>query len=441
MGDTVLRLCLLSALLAGCGNVAGKTVADAGIDADLAGDATVVTQAALFGTTGAAGSIDIVSMLPNNTVLATAKTDATGNATIRVYPGGTVTAVYKHTINMGADLITWAGVKPGDKLTFSNRNPVTTGQPSTPLGTQAYLWPSLAAASFYEVFTSCAPFGGFISAPTLTLSLSETPTCHQDPTMTVIYTAFDASSALINFGVRSTAFVNAQTVTLGAWSVPATGTINITGLPPDISSVNGAFRSVIDPRFDLASLTSYNGTPTGGAFTTTFKFTQAGPRTVGSLTLSRTGFRPMQILDSFSTNTTTQTVAAPVFPPWGQTSTIMSTALEMASWFVVPDASSSSDGQILHLNWNHVISSVSHPSQWDIILPPGVTSLSFPALPAPLDALLPAPQDSAGASTRVFDIPSITSYDMLRAQPSGNIMCLDCSVRGGDFQRVVFTQL
>ncbi|HEX7941351.1 MAG TPA: hypothetical protein VF488_06075, partial [Gemmatimonadaceae bacterium] len=268
---------------------------------------------------------------------------------------------------------------------------------------------------------------------------------HQEP-MTVIYTAFDTNGVLINFGVRSTAFVNAQTVALSGWTAAATGTINITGLPPEIASISGTFHSVIDPRLDLFPPTasgsiSYNGTPTGGAFTTTFKITQAGPRTVGSVNLIRSGFRTMQILDSFSTNTTTQTVAAPVLPPWGQTSTIISTALEMASWFIVPTASSSYKGQLLRMSWNHVISATFHPSQWDIILPPGVTSLTFPALPAPLNTVLPAPQDSSSAFTRVFDIPSITSYDMLRAQPSGNIMCLDCSVRAGDFQRVVFTQL
>lgn len=439
MGDTVLRLCLLSALLAGCGNVAGTKPVDAGVDADLGGDATVVTQAALFGTTGAVGNIDVISMLPNNTVLATAKTDASGNATIRVYPGGTVTAVYKHTVNMGADLITWAGVKPGDKLTFSNRNPGTSGQPTTAIGAQTYSWPTLAAASFYQVFTACN--SGSVSAPTLSIAMSEFPTCHQDPTMTVLYAAFDANSVLINFGIRSTAFVNAQTVALGSWATAATGTINITGLPPEVALLNGGFRSVIDPRFDLPVFGSYSGTPTGGAFTTTFKISQAGTRTVGSLNLGRTGFRSMQILDSFSTSTTTQTVAAPVFPPWGQTSTIMSTALGMASWFVVPSPSSSYQGQFLRVTWTHSISGVFHPSQWDFILPPGVTSLTFPALPAPLDGVLPAPQDTGSASTRVFDIPSITSYDMLRALPSGNIMCLECSVRAGDFQRVVFTQL
>jgi hypothetical protein len=207
---------LLSALVAGCGNVSGTKPVDAGVDADLGGDATVVTQAALFGTTGAVGNIDVVSMLPNNTVLAMAKTDASGNATIRVYPGGTVTAVYKHTVNMGSDLITWAGVKPGDKLIFSNRNPGTSGQPTTAIGAQTYSWPTLAAASLYQVITACNNFGTFVGAPTLMVNINEFPTCHQDPTMTVFYAAFDANSVLINFGVRSTAFVNAQTVALGS---------------------------------------------------------------------------------------------------------------------------------------------------------------------------------------------------------------------------------
>jgi hypothetical protein len=45
------------------------------------------------------------------------------------------------------------------------------------------------------------------------------------------------------------------------------------------------------------------------------------------------------------------------------------------------------------------------------------------------------------ASNRVFEISSVTGYDLLRTLPSANIMCLECSVRTGDFQRVVFTQL
>ena len=119
-------------LFSGCGSV--NTGPDASTtDADISGAATVETEAALFGGSIGTnvGNIDIISMLPNNTVLETVKTDAAGNASIKVYPGGSVTAVYKHTVDMGADLITYVGVKPGDTLVFGSRNFSLTGQTST----------------------------------------------------------------------------------------------------------------------------------------------------------------------------------------------------------------------------------------------------------------------------------------------------------------------
>jgi hypothetical protein len=85
---------------------------------------------------------------------------------------------------------------------------------------------------------------------------------------------------------------------------------------------------------------------------------------------------------------------------------------------------------------------VSHPSQWDFILPPGQTTIDFPDLPAPLDATLPAPDDNlTSGNTRVFDIPTIPSYDMLRALPAADLLCLECGVRANDFQRVVFSTM
>ena len=53
---------------------------------------------------------------------------------------------------------------------------------------------------------------------------------------------------------------------------------------------------------------------------------------------------------------------------------------------------------------------------------------------------LPTPQDGMGASIRIFDVGSVTGYDMLRTLPSSSIMCLECAVRAGDLQRVVFTE-
>jgi hypothetical protein len=448
MGGTVLRGLFVATWLAGCGSVSGTKPIDGGstmdaVDADLAGNATVVTAAALFGGTIGAkvGNIDIVSNMPDNTALATAKTDAGGSATIKVYPGGSVTAIYKHTVDLGSDLITWVGVKPGDTLTFGSRKFSTVGQTDISLGSATFSWPGLAGASQYKIWTMCNT-NALSGAPgTTSLTASEFPSCHQEP-MTVLYTALDGNNALANFGTRTgVTFAAGGSIVLPTWSAAATGTISISGLPPEVATVNGTFRPVIDQRADVNPALGYTGTPTGGAYTASFPVAQTGLRTLGALTLTRTGFRPMQVIDSFSLGTLTQTVASPVLAPWGQGTTQASSALKMASWFVAAGAGSAHDGSVLHMAWNHTSAGVLQSSQWDIIMPPGQMSVAFPALPAALADAAPASDDQLTASTRVFDIPSVSSYDMLRAMSSANVMCLDCSVRSGDFQRVVFTQL
>jgi hypothetical protein len=440
MGPAALRLFLPVALLVGCGKVSDNPPADAAadsVDADLSGDATIVTEAALFGSKigTKVANIDIISTLPNNMVLAMAKTDAGGAATIKVYPGGSVTAVYRHTVDMGADLITWVGVKPGDTLSFGSRQFSVANQQNPSLGTQTVSWPALAGTTDFEIFTSCT---SVFPGTALSAVETESTTCHQEP-MDVLYVAFSATG-LTNFGFRSNVpFTNGGTVALGGWSALQTGSINITGLPTEITSLSGNFATVIDANKTFSFAGSYNGTPTGGAFTTTFPWHPTGERTVGSLALNRTGFQTMRVLDSFSANTLTQTVAAPALTPWVQGNVTSSSALKMASWFVVPEASSVYDGQLLRVSWSHTIGTMSHPHQWHFILPPGLTSISYPALPPQFNDAMPLPEDFTSATLRVFDIASVTGYDMVRTMPSRNIMCLDCAVNAGDLQRVVFT--
>jgi hypothetical protein len=425
-------------LLAACGSVKGSDTDAPGPDADLGGDATVVTEAALFGGTVGApvGDIDIISTLPNNTVLAMAKTGPSGSATIRVYPGGMVTAVYRHTIDMGADLITWVGVKPGDTLTFGSRLFSTSGQMSTSIGSTTYSWPAQPNATAYNIATSCVQTG--VGAPTTSLVSTEYSTCHKEP-MDVLFAAFNGSG-ITHFSFRSNVpFTNGGSVATGGWSPAQTATINITGLPPEVTSVSGFFSTILDGNTSITFAGGSNGTPTGGAFSGTFPWHGTGERTVGQVSLGRTGFSPMRILDSFGASTLTQTVATPTLTPWVQGSVVASSALGMASWFLVSEAASVHDGQLLRATWSHTISGTAHPHQWSFIVPPDQTSLTFPKLPAQFSENLPFPQDFLNASLRVYDIGSVTGYDMVRALPSSTIMCLDCAVRAGDLQRVVFT--
>ena len=193
----------VSGVIAGCGNVSasgpvdsasssddssrpgddsGSASHDAGIDGDLNGDVVVVTEAALSGGTVGArvGSIDIVSDLPSNAVLATARTDAGGSATVRVAPGGSVTAIYKHTVDVGADLITWVGVKPGDTLNFGSRKFAPSAAQDPSIGSQTYTWSALAGANKYRISTLCN-LNFDVPAPDITVQLPEFSSCHQDP--------------------------------------------------------------------------------------------------------------------------------------------------------------------------------------------------------------------------------------------------------------------
>jgi hypothetical protein len=429
----------LSFALFGCGSVKdsggaidGSIDTAPGVDADLSGNATVVTEAALFGGTIGAnvGNIDIISMLPNNTVLEMKQTDAGGNATIKVYPGGTVTAVYKHTVDMGADLITFAGVKPGDTLTFGSRNFSTSGQANTNIGTQSYSWPAFGGATFYDVFTSCS--SGFVQAPALSTAVTESSLCHKEP-MDVIFMA-ETNTGYTAFAFRSNvAFVNGQNVANSGWSTLQQATVNISGLPPEITSLSGNFAVVMDGNRELNFVSSYNGTPTGGAFTANFNHTPMGERILGRVNLGRPGFNSYSVMDSFAPNTLSQTVAAPALPAPIQSNAVASSGLRMATWFPVPDASSVTDGIVLRLTWNHVVSATNHPHQWHIIMPPTQASINLPKLPSQFTDNLPFANETLGAVVRSFDVSAISNYDAVRMTPSRNIMCIECALRGGDF--------
>src|SRR5262249_45102689 len=179
--------------LAGCGSVVGPHAApDADVtDADATGMATVVTHTHYTNTAPAGvvsgaiqGMVDIISLRPNGTVAEMARTDASGMATIHVYPGGSVTAAYQHANDMGWDFATFFGVKPGDNLNFGHAFGASNPQS---LGNMTLSWPARAGASFYDIFTGCTGVGVGGTSYTIT----EYDDCHQDP-MYVLAIAYDS---------------------------------------------------------------------------------------------------------------------------------------------------------------------------------------------------------------------------------------------------------
>lgn len=432
-----LSLAFCSLLGAACGSV--KETPDAStIDADQSGTATVKTEAALFGTTGSIANIDVVSMLPNNTVLETTKTGADGLGSIKVYPGGSVTAVYRRPGDTGAEMITYLGVKPNDTLTFGNRNPSFVGA-SPSLGNQTYSWTVQApGATSHCAFTLCG--SSCAAAPATSVMFAEAASCTRMP-MDILYVARNGNQTT-HYALRSNVtFVAGATVSIGGWATAPNATVNITGVPAEVAQLSGSWATVLNVQDERSFAAGYSGSPTGGAFTATFAFHPTGRRSVGRVQFQRQGtFGAMTLLDSFTTSTLTQTVASPQFTPWLQQGLLTSAPLRKVDWNAVATPASVTDGTLVYVAWNVTVGGMNQSYRWFLIVPPGVSSIKLPELPAPLNNVLPPDDVFLDGSVRLFDISTVTDYDAVRALPSRNIMCIDCAVRSGDFQRAVFIE-
>lgn len=436
----------LAFLVLGCGSVKDSGGAiDAtidtppGIDADESGTATVSTKAAVPGQTVGAvvADVDIISMLPNNTLLEMKKTDGTGNATIKVYPGGTVTAIYRHTGgDMGADLITWVGVKPGDTLEFGNRQIGVTS--STNIGTQSYSYPSVGAGHRYIVRTNCSASSA--NDPTLSVSVSEFSSCNKT-TMDALYTATLSASpfTLTNCASRQNfTFMNGQNLAIGSWQTAVNATANITGLSATITNVTTQLGTVIDGDAERFSAQA-NGAPSGGAFTGSFPWCTFGERTLGTLFMSRNGnFGSMQLFDSLPSSQVSWTVANPMMPPWIEGTFLTSTHLGLVSWVLVPDGMNASDAVYASVSYTIRISNMFYGGTWHFIAPPNTMAINLPKLPAQFAEILPTTEFGMGLNRlQTFDVPTVTSYDQVRTMGTANAMCMQCAARAGDVMRVV----
>lgn len=451
MGRIGTSIFFASLFVVGCGSVkdSGSTVdaaGDAGPDADESGDVTVLAKAALANQTPGSNiaDVDIISTLPNGDVFATAKTGGDGSATIKVVPGGSVTAAYKRTTDMGYEFITFMAVKPGDTLEFGNRNPNNIS-PSTSIGSFTYSWPAAPGSpNIYRAHTSCTTAQA--THPTLSAAADERTDCHKEP-MDVLFTAHTVgTNVLQNFAFRSNvAFTAGGSTSIGGWNTAVAATANITGIPTEVigaNTVNTRFAAVLDGNSERSILGAGNasGAASGGAFTGNFQWGSLGERTLATLTMSRPGnFAQMRVIDFLPANATSWTVASPMLPPWLEGSFLQSSVNRSVEWSLVPGSTGMThDTVLLHTQWSVTIGGMPHQSQWHFIAPPDTTRIQYPKLPASFNDILPSSEVFIGiAQLKPIEIPTVSNYDAIRAQPSGNIMCIECAVRAGEVQRII----
>lgn len=454
----VMGIAVTSFAVSACGSVslakpdAGKSDAavDADlIDADLTGVAQVVTHSHIPGGgagTAIATNITVVSVRPNGTVADMVTTDATGMSMIHVYPGGSVTAIYPHTApDMGNDFATFMGVKPGDTLNFGRAyGPVQ----ATSLGTEAISWPSdPAVTNGYCFFTPC---GEFCEGQTTTGSISNTTGCDREPMQVegIGFTVVNSRTTVAGFSQSNFTFQSGGSVGLNGWATPQTMMINLTGLPTEVQTVEPIVYNVANGGTLMFGY-AVSGSPTGGAYSTSFAWPTFGDRTFGQLELFRQGvFSEMEVMDSFSTSGTSWTVASPTLPPW-VSAAVTSAPAGIIMWFPVPPITH--DGTVIQTEWTHQIGATNYLSYWDFIVPPDQTTINLPKLPPPYDTMVPQDEDSIDLEfdqfnifeegVQLLELPSITSYDELRALPEAELVCPDCAVRNGTVQRVVRSQM
>jgi hypothetical protein len=396
-------------------------------DADLTGTATVVTQTHFAGGTAVGtlqGMVDVVSTLPNGMVHDMGKTDTSGHLSIKVYPGGSVTAIYRHTADLGADLVTFVGAKPNDMLTFGQYWYPPQG---TALGAMTLNWPGYAGASNYYMFSPCGGQGYY---PTTTTSAGFTmfPGCDSEP-MGLIGVALNASYQPAAMSYNFVNFSAGGTGSFAGWQSAATATVSLTGLPMEVTNVYSSYYIIAN-----GGKQSYgygtSGQTTGGAATLTFPWVNTGERTMATTSMGRPGgYLSTNVYDSL--NSMNDTVASPTLPPWvvagGEGGgALASAAARKIEWLASGTATHS--GNVVKSNWQHYNGTTYIPFSWTFITPPDVMSLDLPTLPAIFADTQPHPEDGMYAQTSMLAIPSITGYDGLRQVPEAQLTCPSCAV-------------
>jgi len=435
----------IAALGFGCGSVANHGLTDAsgrgdgGADADASGTANVTTKTHVpgFGAVGAIqANVPVISFLPNGDVLDTQMSDTTGKATIKVYPGGSVTAVYAHKApDMGTDFATYFGVKTNDTLTFGE----AFADP-TPVGSMTLTWGAVAGVSYYDLYTPC---NGYYTGTATSQVITETAGCHV-PNMGIEVVAYNAAGTAIALLATTQTFTLNATQNIGTPSAtPLSHTANLTfsGINPLVNELDYTLGVVQNGQVQSAYYISGNGVPAGGALNATAMpwVTAVGDRElfVAYQYEENTNDAPIVVYDSFPTTQLTWTVASPPqLPEFPYNSALVSPESNFAAWFTV--GAQPTTGTLASAQWTRQIAGTNYVSNWSFILPPGMQAFAFPKLPSPYDKALPTQTDFIDQySISQFLVPSLADYDALRAMPESIVECLPCATAQGIFDRVV----
>ncbi len=442
-------LCSCLLILAACGKdevftdaSVGDDVlddADTSIDAEPAPDAIPggTVHVTTFGRNGSlpgavVANVEVLVYGLDGTMRDRDQTDANGEATLDVLSGDTVTAIYDLIAEQDVVLTTYVGVKPGDDLRFGDF-PNTPGTGAT-TGTMTLTWPALTGATSVTLVTDCGSQNPAVSATSATVT--QTDTCN-GPTFSALLYSYDVSSNILQWGeVHDVAFTNAGTAAITALQAGTTFSVDFTAIAPEVSSYNlYAYASVGNNWWSVGYPYFVNGVPQAGALSGTIPWASGVDGASIYEYVYRNGNYGYQY-GSRRLDPGVNAVTTPFAPlPWLTDSVLTVVDARLVQWFQFGTAPY--DAGLVTLRWSldtGIIitdgaslgsgSSVSY--RWDLIIPPGLTALTFPELPEELAAY--APPTTANVNTRVqlVDTDAITGFDAARALPEWELRCLDC---------------
>jgi hypothetical protein len=268
---------MLVLAVAACGDDGGSSIdaadhdaeiADASIDADLTGPATITVMS----EGNPLGGIDVVFSNPDGSVLSEQTTDASGEATEDVLAGSAATiAVMIPGGGGGGDGyfgITWLGIEPGDDLVWAFDPP----QP-TVVGDLSVTLPGVhAGATDYEVMLGCTTI--VTGTPVVPVTGQVTSDClGSDGNIDVVAIALDVDGVPLAYSHDADVPAvsgGTTSVTLGAWQTTFDPlTVTLTNAPAAIAGAG------FDTNFRIDGL-DFIGASGGGAFTAGTATLQSG---------------------------------------------------------------------------------------------------------------------------------------------------------------------
>lgn len=367
-----------------------------------------------------APGVSVFVIAPDGSAGDAGVTDAAGELTLDdVAPGSSVTAIYD--LASTEQKVTFVAVEPGDDLTFGERYYQADAGGAD--GTMTVTYPAIANPTGYSVVHRCGSDSAAGTA--LTITITQSAGC-QTPTSDLLLLAYDASG-LVDVGwIEDAAYTSGAAATLPAWTAFSEDnfTVDATGIPATAPITGTRAQVHYDELGDRGLYTLL--TPEGGTIALTTTLTPFGARTwtsnellydtqVGSHATYRAG----------AADATAATLSNPTTPLVGQLA--INTTLGTVTW---PQAAGAYDGAYARLRWNN--NEGTYGDAWDVIFPPGVTSVQWDAVPAAVEAHFPDAAATIDAELTLIDLSSATSYDQLRALPAWQLACPQCAVAEGD---------